>query len=102
MMVEALVRPIVHHHRQIEIVGADPHAPALVEIVAGDAAFDVAPGEDVRGGGIGDGDRRRTGRAAETFLQTPGDDVDTPAGTVAPLATWRLPAGADPGAVTQI
>lgn len=31
-----------------------------------------------------------------------GDDVDTPSGAVAPLATWRLRAGADPGAVTEI
>ena len=31
-----------------------------------------------------------------------GDDVDTPAGTVRPLATWRLGAGADPGSVSLV
>src|SRR5204863_26062 len=69
MMVEPLLRPIIHHHGEIEIIGADPRARAISDIVTDNALFDMAPCGDMFGGAIGYGDRRGSRRPAQAFLQ---------------------------------
>jgi hypothetical protein len=78
VVVKRLVGPVVHDHREVEIVAADDRPVAVFLALLLESLLDVPPAHDHLFRPLVQGQRRTAGGAAQAFLQAGAHHVELP------------------------